>query len=327
MSKTIFIIKELNDMYRIIEYKNGKRDENIKNQNEMKASLYQYDHNDMIIHDIPLILFKPSESKTRAYMINVIEAFGCDWNSFFTQFSIDDFINAKIDKFSRYDLEIPESNPIHSFYQELQSEFSSKSFFGSAADYHQYTFNVDNFYKFLSKQPFPNPKHLSLKEYIVDTMKPDTYARFILALHMYEGFAVCKSLITDDIQLDELNIFEKSNEIIIPFNILKYIIKSAEKNSGQNMKRGINELHITKFYVTTKKIPNFNNDLNSLEKMITLGGFCERSDIFTKMYVRYYFFIYALKYFKEDIISIDLKRKIIHTYNKNIESSLFHSIK
>jgi len=315
--KVVFIIKELNDNYRIIEYNNKKRDENIKNLNELKSYLFKYEIGDLVIHDIPLSVYNPNLQKTKATTTNIIEAFGCDWKSYLSQFTFDKFVDLGLNKFSKANLEVSQDNPLFDFSKQLIDEFTKKSFFGSAADYHQYSFDFVKFYDFLKLQHFPDPNSLSVKNIVVDTLKKDSYNKFILSLHMYEGFVVCSSLITDEIQLDEINIFSNSSEIILPFNLFKYLLKY----------KNINEVYIKRFYISGKKKLNFNDDLNDVEKLITIGGLAERSDVFTKMYVRYYFFIFSLKYFSEDIISIDLKRKIVHTYNKNIKSPLFHSVK
>lgn len=318
MGNVVFIVKEINDNYRVTEFNDKKdKDENIKNINELKILIFKYGIGDLLIHDISLSVYNPNLQKTKATTINVIDAFGCNWKSFLAKYSFEDFVNLGVDSFSKSNLEIKESSPIFEFHQEVDKEFKKRSFFGSAADYHQYTFNFSHFYDFLSKQYFPDMNSLSEKPMIVDTLNKNSYAKFILSLNLYEGFVICSSLITDEIQLDEVNIFNNCNEVIIPFNLFKYLIKY----------KNINELYILKYYVSVKKELVFNENLNEIEKLITIGGLSERSDIFTKLYVRYYFFIYALKYFSEDIVSIDLKRKIIHTYNKNIKTSLFSYIK
>lgn len=315
-NKISFIIKEHNDNYRKIDFVKGKRDEVVLGVNEIKMEIFKYDVNDLIIHDIPMSVYNPNLNKIKAKIINVIEAFGCDWKSFNTQSNIQEFINSGILDFPKKEINYT-ILPLKNFFEELNSEFQKKVFFGSATDYHQYTFNFNEFYEFLKIQHFPDMNSLSEKNIVIDLMKKDSYSKFILSLHLYEGFAVCSSLITDEIQLDEINIFNNNSEIIIPFNLFKYLLKY----------KNITELYINKFYVSGKKRLDFDDNLNTIEKMVTIAGLCERSDVLTKMYIRYYFFIFALKYFKEDIISIDLKRKIIHTYNKNINSKLFFPIK
>lgn len=315
-NKIVFIVKEHNDNFRKIEFFRGKREEFILSVNELKIDIFKYDIDDIIIHDIPMSVFNPNLQKTKAKITNVIEAFGCDWKSFNMQSNYQEFVNSNILDFPKKEFNYT-IMPLKEFFEDLSSEFQKKSFFGSATDYHQYTFNFEQFYDFLKLQHFPDINSIKEKNNIVDMMKKDSFSKFILSLNLYEGFAVCSSLITDEIQLDEINIFNNNSEIIIPFNLFKYLLKY----------KNITELYITKFYITGKKKLNFNEELNNVEKMVTIAGLCERSDILTKMYVRYYFFIFALKYFKEDIISIDLKRKIIHTYNKNISSELFYPIK
>lgn len=315
-NKVIFIIKEHNDNFRKIEFFKGKREEGILSVNELKMEIFKYENEDLIIHDIPMSVYNPNLQKTKAKIINVIEAFGCDWKSFNIQSSYQEFINSNINDFPKQNINYS-LMPLKDFFDELNSEFQKKIFFGSAADYHQYTFNFNEFYNFLKVQYFPDINSISEQNVIIDMLKKDSFSKFVLALNLYEGFAVCSSLITDEIQLDEINIFNNNSEIIIPFNLFKYLLKY----------KNISELYISKLYITGKKKLNFDNNLNNIEKMVTVAGLCERSDILTKMYVRYYFFIFALKYFKEDIISIDLKRKIINTYNKNISSKLFYSIK
>lgn len=318
-NKIVFIMKEHSENFRIIECFKNKRDETISTTNEIKTNLFKYDNEDLIIHDIPIATFNPNLQKIKAKNLTTIEAFGCEWKALFTQTTQQEFLNSGILDFPKTE---PNYNllPLRDFFDEIQQEFQKKSYFGTASDYHQYTFNFNEFYEFLKMQYFPDIKSLSKKNIIVDKLKPDSFSKFILALHMYEGFAVCSSLITDEIQLDEINIFSEKNnhhELIIPFNLFKYLIKY----------KNITELYINRFYVCGKKKIDFNDELSNIEKIVTIAGLCERGDILTKMYVRYYFFIFALKYFKEDIISIDLKRKIVHTYNKNIQSKLFLPIK
>lgn len=318
--KTILIIKEYSDNYRKIEFVfGGGKNESVLNQNELKQDILKYSENDLMIHNIPFSLYNPKVMKILAKSIHVQDAFGCDWSGFLSQFKFQDIQDNLIDnssfKFNEFNYDEYE---LAGFYGEVDSVLNSKKMLiGQTLDFQQYIANFDKFYEFLKIQKFPMKEILTKKNFEVDFFKPETMAKFMFSLNGYEGFVICKGLSSDDINLDELAICE-SSDTLIPFNLFKYLIKY----------KGISELEITEVYISPKTYLEFEDDLSPLGKLIKIAELTERSDPLTRLYTRYYYFIFVLKYINMDMTFIDLRTKIIQLHESNTyKTNLFYKVK
>lgn len=319
--KIVLIIKEYSDNYRKIEFsKNKDKLESVLNQNELKQDILKYEENDLIIHNIPFAVYNPKIMKILAKTINVQEAFGCDWKGFLSQFNFEDIQDNLVDfdtfKYNTIDY----SNFEYAgFYGELDNILNSKKMLlGQTLDFQQYIVDFVKFYDFIKIQKFPKPNILKRKEFTIDRFKPDLYTKFNFALYGYEGFINCSSLATDDINLDELDVFSSNTEAILPFNLFKYLIKYKD----------ISELLGKEIYISPKTYLNFEDDLTPLGKLIKIAELTERSDPLTRMYARYYYLIFVLKYINMDMTFIDLKSKIIQLHESNTyKTNLFYKVK
>ena len=319
--KTILIIKEYSDNYRKIEFTfNGEKNESVLNQNELKLDILKYTENDLMIHNIPFSIYNPKVMKILAKSINVQEAFGCDWNGFLSQFKFQDIQDNLIDvdtfKYNNFDYT---NFQLSGFYGEIDTILNSKKMLlGQTLDFQQYVADFNKFYDFLKIQKFPIPNVLSKKEFQIDRFKPELFSKFTFSLNGYEGFVLCNSLATDDINLDELDVFSSNTEVILPFNLFKYLLKYKD----------ISELLGKEIYISPKQYLNFEDNLSPLEKVIKIAELTERSDPLTRMYARYYYLIFVLKYINMDMTFIDLKSKIIQLHESNTyKTNLFYKVK
>lgn len=325
MNKIIFIVQEHSENFRRIEFIGNVRNEDVLGINDIKVKIYEYESGDIIIHDMPISIYNPKLKATKATITHINNVLGVGWKSFLTQFDYIDFIelfqksNLPLDILFKTNNNINDniSNKYNDFIKDVLSDLDKKVFFGSGTNYSQYSIDLAQFYDFLSYQNIPDIDSLNKRNLNIDTLNHSSFSKFILSLNLYEGYAVCSSLITDEIQLDELNIFNKNSEIIIPFNLFKYIFKYKR----------VNEAYIKEFYVTNKKRLNLDRNISKIEKAIKVGELSERSDPLIRLYIRYYYFVFSLKFFKEDIISINLKDKVLETYSKSASTNKFYFIR
>lgn len=318
MYKNIFFIrKEQNSSYRIFSM-NESENQKLISQDDLKQRLISFKEHDLIIHDMPSTIYN-KKMVTLGEFVHINDAFGCSFNAYFTQFSFNELVLSNIKSFENY--EIPQlsntKNKHYNFYNELLVSHEKVFFFGGSNDYVEYTINFEQFYNFLKVQNFPDEKSLNEVSFDIPYMSDQNMAKLAFTLGVYEGFAVCELLISDDILLDGLSIFENKSNIIIPFNLLKYL----------NKYKNIIDISIKKIYITKKKKLQFDDSISPIEKAAVIGSLSERGDLLIRMYVRYYFLIYILKHFQDDVISLNMRNKIFYTYSKGIKTKLFQVTK
>jgi hypothetical protein len=297
-----FIEKTSNNDYKIINLEG----ENIIDIHKLNEKIYSFSEKDIVIHDMTEL----QETVCKSY--NVLDYFGCDWNAFNLLYSYNEYVSNSFE-FDTYNEQI-------SFKDLIKNALSNQSYFGENSMFESFSVDFNKFYDFLKIQNFPNSKKitkLSLDNIDLSYSSKDNWLKFIFALHGYEGFVVCNELETEDPHLDSLNILSHNNQLLIPFNLFSYLNKYQE----------IKDFKILEIYITSrKKYIEKGNKKDKINKFFNYKNLSQNQDPLTQLYVRYYFFIFSLKYFPEELLAIDLKKKLMYSYDPDLEHPYFKHI-
>ena len=300
---TYFIEKTSNNDYKLISLEG----ETLIDIHKLNEKIYSLSEKDIIIHDMTDL--QPTVCKS----YHVLDYFGCDWSAFNLLYTYSDYISSNFD-FDEYNEDIK--------YKDLiKNALSNQSYFGENSMFESFSVDFNKFYEFLKIQNFPNSNKITklsnIEEIDLSYSAKNSWLKFIFALHAYEGFLVCTELETEDPHLDSLNIMSHNNQLLIPFNLFSYLSKYQE----------IKDFKVLEIYITSrKKYTEKGRKTDKINNFFNYKNLSQHQDPLTQLYVRYYFFIFCLKYFPEELLAVDLKKKLMYSYDPDLEHPYFKHI-
>ena len=250
---------------------------------------------DLTISNVPTIPMYP-----------VYKVLGMGWKSFFAQNNLIDII--KTTSLPKYLLK-DDVKPIASNLWLPEIETALKyTYFGDSSNFSEYTLAIDDQLNFIRNNFLPNVSTLREIPLSLDGSDQKLVDKLNYIMGTYEGFVECSNIEFNDINLmGNIDLFQhaKGNNIILPFNILKYHLKVLG---------GLPRISIEKILIATKvkykRIPKKKKD-----QYFEYAFMSEGDNPYWSLYVRFYFLIYFLRYLQNykntNLMFVDLQNKVI----------------